>query len=381
MKWPRVSILGLIAAVVACGVAFAALRGGSAYWIAAFYTMTVAFLLVAVVLAHYRRGASRAFWFGFAVFGWGMFIIGANPWQLGFEQDYGIQPNPNMLTTKLITWVVVRIRMGTDDLDQVDAITSNTISIVHFWSVLAIATLGGLFSILMKKRAGRPPAGDSSRRSNAGPSTIILVGLSLAGLGTLARPGRADIPAYFPEDAFPEAARHPDGIIARYRIQWYSYHLRAAGEPSLWWLSRRDREATAFRFLWLPAFDHPVCVRIDRAKVGAKLRAVVLDGREGREGSVNQGQVVIDRTVELTEVEWREFERLVESAKFWRNPAIHTAESAHSGDQCVIEGVKAGVYHVALRWSPDPALTALCKSMLDLSGLKTQKTWDKYHHD
>ena len=87
MKWPRISILGLIAAVVACGVAFAALRGGSGYWLSAFYTMTVAFLLGAVVLARYGRGTSRAFWFGFAVFGWGMFFLGANPWET--EIDHG----------------------------------------------------------------------------------------------------------------------------------------------------------------------------------------------------------------------------------------------------------------------------------------------------
>jgi hypothetical protein len=41
MKWPRVSILGLIAGVVACGVVFAALRGGSDHWLGAFYSMTV----------------------------------------------------------------------------------------------------------------------------------------------------------------------------------------------------------------------------------------------------------------------------------------------------------------------------------------------------
>ncbi len=80
-KWPRVSILGLIAAVVACGVIFAALRSGSDYWLGVAYTMTVALLLAAVVMARYRRGASRAFWFGFAVFGWGMFLLGTNPWE------------------------------------------------------------------------------------------------------------------------------------------------------------------------------------------------------------------------------------------------------------------------------------------------------------
>ena len=36
----RLSILSLIAGVVASGVAFAALRSGSDYWLSAFYTMT-----------------------------------------------------------------------------------------------------------------------------------------------------------------------------------------------------------------------------------------------------------------------------------------------------------------------------------------------------
>lgn len=363
MKWPRISILGLIAAVVACGVVFAVLWGGSDYWLSAAYTMTVAMLLGAVVLARYRRGPSRAFWFGFAVFGWGMFLLGTNPWTSHL--------NRNLLTTRLIQLVVVRIRMGTNDLEAIDDITRNTVGIVHLLVVLAIGAIGGLFAVAMRKRSRRTATADPSRRSNVVPKLTILLGLSLAGLGTFDRPAPADFPTYFAD-----AANHPDGFNSPSRVEWYSKHLQQAGEPSLWLLLRRDREATVFRFLWLPTFHHPVCVRIERKTNGVTLRAVVLDGL----GGYDPGHVAIDETVQLDEAQWRGLERYLEAASFWKIPTKDPdEESGSDGDQCIIEGVRDGVYHVVDRWDPNPAYTSLCRAMLDLTGLKTRKTWEEYH--
>ena len=210
----------------------------------------------------------------------------------------------------------------------------------------------------------------SSNRSNVVPSLIILAGLSFGGSGH-AR-------TFQPPVLFPQVARiirTEWGLSSE--TEWYSKHLQAAGEPSLWSLSRRDREATAFRFLWLPSFHHAVCVRIARKGNGAILRAIVLDGL----GGYDPGQVAIDKSVELDERRWQAFERHLESAAFWTIPTKDPGESGSDGDQCIIEGVKSGVYHIVDRWEPDPAYTALCRSMLDLTGLKTQKTWAEYHHN
>ena len=54
-------------------------------------------------------------------------------------------------------------------------------------------------------------------------------------------------------------------------------------EPSLWKLSHADLGATVYRFLWLPSFHHPACVRIVKTGGAATLRLVVLDGFGGYE--------------------------------------------------------------------------------------------------
>jgi hypothetical protein len=44
--------------------------------------------------------------------------------------------------------------------------------------------------------------------------------------------------------------------------QWYSKHLKALQEPSLWNLSGTQKSET-YRFLWLRTFHHPISVRLD----------------------------------------------------------------------------------------------------------------------
>jgi hypothetical protein len=350
MGRPRLSILGLIAGVVACGVAFAALRSGSDYWLSAFYTMTVALLLGAVVAARYRRGISRSFWFGFAVFGWGGFLLTSNPWlPAGYSGGggFGGDLNRNLLTIKVIQFLVVRIRKGTDDLDQIDQITANTVGIVSLLLVIAVAIAGGLFAVAMKKRARKIAVVDPSPRSNAVPSLVILVGLSFAGLGAFDRPAPANL----------------------------SNALWEAGEPSLSLLAQTDRSATVYRFLWFPSFHHPITVRVTRTGNGARLEAIVLDGRGGYE----EGQVAISRTIELSEGQWKGLERHLEAIAFWESPTRIREETSTDGDYCTIEGVKDGHYHDVGRRDPDPAFTALCRYMLDLTGLKVREVWEGYH--
>ncbi len=97
--------------------------------------------------------------------------------------------------------MVVRIRMGTDDPEDIDKITFNTIGIVHLLAVLAVAAIGGLFAVATEgaRRAAirsTLPRPVFERRPVG--AAIILLGLSLAGLGTLDRPSSADFLPYFP---------------------------------------------------------------------------------------------------------------------------------------------------------------------------------------
>jgi hypothetical protein len=369
MSRPRASILGLIAAVVACGVAFAALRSGSDYWLSAFYTLTVALLLWAVLAARYRRGTSRAFWFGFAVFGWGMFLLGHNAWvtQLqNFDQGLGPNLNSNLLSTRIIHFAVLHIRMGTDDLEEIDRISENTVGIVNLMFVIAVAFVGGFLAVAMKKRGRRVTSVDPSRRSNVVPSVVILIGLSFAGLGALDRPTSAEfigVDAIFDEYYTGRYAVGPPG------------YWNASGEPSLWGNSQRESGKTAYRFLWIPSFDHPLSVWIVRSEGVASLRVIVLDGLGGYE----QGRVAIDRTVKLNETQWKELESHLERSNFWEMPTRLPDDSGSDGDTCVVEGVSNGRYHLVDRWEPDPGYESLCRYMLELTGLKAMKAWEGYH--
>jgi hypothetical protein len=68
IKW---MLIGIAGAAVAC----AALVNASELWAAIVYAATLVCLFVALVGAIFRRGRQRAFWTGFAVFGWGYFLL------------------------------------------------------------------------------------------------------------------------------------------------------------------------------------------------------------------------------------------------------------------------------------------------------------------
>src|SRR4051794_40881868 len=76
---------------------------------------------------------------------------------------------------------------------------------------------------------------------------------------------------FFPDLVFDANKEHNDFIV-----DWYSKHLKAMKEPSLWKLCEKDRSVTVYRLLWLPTFDRPVSVRLVRRSEGAVLYAVLL---------------------------------------------------------------------------------------------------------
>jgi hypothetical protein len=70
MRKLRFNIANLRAVVFILGVGFAALRDSSDLWESGIFTLTLAALLISIPLAVYRLGSRRAFWLGFALFGW-----------------------------------------------------------------------------------------------------------------------------------------------------------------------------------------------------------------------------------------------------------------------------------------------------------------------
>jgi len=66
----RFTIAKLLGVILVLGVGFAALRESSDLWESGVFSLTLAALLVSILLAVHRSESKRAFWIGFAVFGW-----------------------------------------------------------------------------------------------------------------------------------------------------------------------------------------------------------------------------------------------------------------------------------------------------------------------
>ena len=346
MKRLQVPILAIVLIVAACAMAFTALRTASKLWYGALYTFTAFLLLTAVLAARFRRGYERAFWFGFAVFGWGFFFMGLGPWMNPFaesdDEPGGHTLNPNLLTTRVILYLLPYLRKGADNLAVIDAITENTIGIAHLLMTLTLALAGGAIAVLFRRR----PRGRTSVKT-----LVIVAGLALiASVATSLR-----------------SASQP--------VRLYTNLLAAMGEPEHLALSERNPDGTAYRLLWSPTFHHPVCVRIERTGDGTRLRVKVLDGQGGYE----PGQIAIDRSLTVSAEQWNRLERLVEAGSRKRPPPKLTDDVVMDGDRLIIEGVRGGKKLLVGPNLTEAALEELCRCMLELTGIDMRRQWAEYH--
>src|SRR4051794_39854476 len=97
----RITIAWLMAAVGGVAVAGAALRDASEAWFGVLLTITLALLACAAFGVAYRRGAARAGWFGFALFGWGYLVLASGPW-------WAEQVQPALPTTQALAYLHAR---------------------------------------------------------------------------------------------------------------------------------------------------------------------------------------------------------------------------------------------------------------------------------
>jgi hypothetical protein len=72
----HVTILGLMSFVLICGVGTAALAASTTLWDGVVFSSTLLILLSSILLAVYGR---RAFWLGFALFGWAYLVASLIP--------------------------------------------------------------------------------------------------------------------------------------------------------------------------------------------------------------------------------------------------------------------------------------------------------------
>jgi len=133
-----------------------------------------------------------------------------------------------------------------------------------------------------------------------------------------------------------------------FKAEWYSTQLKALNEPSLFALTK-VADAESYRFLWLRTFQHPVAIRLDHQMDGTWM----LTTKEGGgAGGYKPGQVVTDTFRKLTAQEIQAFLTKVQGDHFWNAPNPVNDQAGTDGSQWIIEGVKAGKYHVVDRWIP-----------------------------
>jgi hypothetical protein len=85
LRAPRFSIGSLLTVIAILGVGFAALRSPSPVWASAIFTVTAVTLVAAASNAIFGRGARRAYWLGFALFGGAYFYLTMSSNQLVTE--------------------------------------------------------------------------------------------------------------------------------------------------------------------------------------------------------------------------------------------------------------------------------------------------------
>jgi hypothetical protein len=79
MRRFRFSIAGLLGVVLFIAVALAALRASTDAWDSGILGVALLSLLTATLLAVHRRDHQRAYWLGFALFGWAYLIASLVP--------------------------------------------------------------------------------------------------------------------------------------------------------------------------------------------------------------------------------------------------------------------------------------------------------------
>jgi len=191
--------------------------------------------------------------------------------------------------------------------------------------------------------------------------------------------GETTASVYFPPDAFSS-----DTNSHTSKVNWYTKHLVAMGEPSLLEYSKDDLRPT-YRFLWLRTFHEPIAIRLTVQKDGSgTLHGIVLDGK----GGYDPGVIKDSTNVEVRAKDVSKFLQRLLDCDFWdrsndgsklgawhRNPEDNTwlraYRGGYDGAQWIIEAVSSNRYNVFERWSPESgAFRDACLELINMSGLK-----------
>jgi hypothetical protein len=151
------------------------------------------------------------------------------------------------------------------------------------------------------------------------------------------------------EPYFPKGVLEDNAQGDLFRSQWYSNHLKALEEPSLFQMAKGS-SAESYRFVWLRTFDHPVIVRVD---IETDRNGEITTKLSSGAGGYEPGKLIENTTRPLTQRQTEKFLATIQRLQFWELPTHDTPNTVGcDGAQWIIEGIKDGKYHVVDRWTP-----------------------------
>ena len=94
----RLPLAGILAGLVFCTISAVALLRGKETWPRGLFLATYFLLLMSLLGILHRHGSRRAFWQGFALFGWGYLVLAFTPWN-------ATRIEPELPTTELLGYL------------------------------------------------------------------------------------------------------------------------------------------------------------------------------------------------------------------------------------------------------------------------------------
>lgn len=167
----RLTIAGMLWMVATVGVCFAALRSATAVWAGLMAVMILAALLSGAVAAVFSRGRERAFWLGFAAFGWAFLLAEAGLLGMDFKRalDAPLSPWADAFTPIAQNGITPLAQNGTvilapgdpaawpqKSFPQAAGIRARFVAISEMSMTLLFAMAGGLIGWSIAGYAGVP---------------------------------------------------------------------------------------------------------------------------------------------------------------------------------------------------------------------------------